>query len=189
LPHDAALEAHEHAEHAEHAAHAADPFTNRASITIAILAVMAAGAGSLETIEAGQAITASSKAVLAQDKATDDWAFYQAKSIKKNMYGIAAEQASGDHVADFKKQEAKNEADEEKIQDKAKEEEKQREEFVEQSEKHENRHHWLTGSATALEIGIAIATVAIITKKRGFWMAAVLLGLMGLVLGGLAYIL
>ena len=55
MEHDPALEAHEHAEGAEHAAHARDPYISRVSITVAILAVLAAGAGSLETVEAGAA--------------------------------------------------------------------------------------------------------------------------------------
>src|SRR5207302_7621833 len=88
--HDPALEAHEHAEHAEHAAHARDPFISRVSITVAILAVMAAAAGSLETVEGGRAITQSSEAVLAQDKATDSWNEYQADSLKRHMYEIAS---------------------------------------------------------------------------------------------------
>src|SRR5580658_3253432 len=88
---DPALEAHEHAEHAEHAAHAKDPFISRVSITVAVLAVMAATAGSLETVEGGRAITESSAAVLAQDKATDSWNEYQADSLKRHMYDIAAE--------------------------------------------------------------------------------------------------
>ncbi|MFX9023721.1 hypothetical protein ABTN14_18875, partial [Acinetobacter baumannii] len=86
MPHDAALEAHEHTEHVEHAAHENDPFTGRVSITIAILAVMAAAAGSFETVEAGGAITASSEAVLRQDQATDNWGFANSKAVRKNLY-------------------------------------------------------------------------------------------------------
>src|SRR3954463_12516658 len=90
MTNDPALDAHEHAEHAEHAAHARDPFISRVSITVAILAVMAATAGSLETVEASRAIAQSSEAVLAQDKATDSWNEYQADSLKRHMYEIAA---------------------------------------------------------------------------------------------------
>src|SRR5258708_10134801 len=89
MTYDPALEAHEHAEHAEHAAHLRDPFISRVSITVAVLAVMAATAGSLETVEGGRAITESSEAVLAQDKATDSWNEYQADSLKRHMYEIA----------------------------------------------------------------------------------------------------
>ena len=103
MSHDPALEAHEHAEHAEHAAHEHDPFISRVSITIAILAVMAAGAGSLETVEGGRAITQSSEAVLAQDKATDSWNEYQADSLKRHMYEIASV-AGGPKADDYAKE-------------------------------------------------------------------------------------
>src|SRR5438105_3973428 len=102
MSHDPALEAHEHSEHAEHAAHERDTFISRVTITVAVLAVMAAAAGSMETVEGGLAITASSKTVLSQDKATDTWNEYQADSLKKHMYGIAADQG-GPHEAEFRK--------------------------------------------------------------------------------------
>ena len=88
---DPALSAHEHREHAEHAAHEHDPFISRVSITIAVLAVLAATSGSLEMIEAGGAIIAANHAVLEQNKASDGWAEYQADSLKKHLYEIAAE--------------------------------------------------------------------------------------------------
>src|ERR1700753_76524 len=87
---DPALEAHEHAEHAEHAAHARDPFISKVSITAAELAVRTPMAESLKTEESARAITESSEAVLAQDKATDAWNEYQADSLKRHMYDIAA---------------------------------------------------------------------------------------------------
>jgi len=102
MTHDPALEAHEHREHAEHAAHEHDPFIALVSITVAVLAVLAASVGSLETVEAGGAITAASEAVLAQDKATDSWNEYQADSLKKHIYGIAAD-AHGPKADDYAK--------------------------------------------------------------------------------------
>src|SRR5579885_3047784 len=101
MSHDPALDAHEHTEHAEHAAHERNPFVSKVSITVAVLAVMAAAAGSLETVEGGRAITASSEAVLAQDKATDAWNEYQADSLKKHIYGIAAD-GGGPNAARYK---------------------------------------------------------------------------------------
>ncbi len=50
------LEAHEHAEHAEHAAHGGGLLT-WVSITIAVLAVLSAVVGSLETIASGEALS------------------------------------------------------------------------------------------------------------------------------------
>src|ERR1700748_741998 len=85
------LSAHEHMEHADHAAHEGSPFISRVSITVAVLAVMAATAGSLETVEGGRAITESGEAVLSQDRATDAWNEYQADSLKRHMYDLAAD--------------------------------------------------------------------------------------------------
>ena len=188
MTHDPALEAHEHAEHAEHAAHEHDPFISRVSITIAILAVLAAGVGSLETIEAGGAITAASEAVLSQDKATDVWGEYQSDSLKKHLYGIAAD-GGGPNAARYQSTAKEQVAKQAEIKKQALEDEAERDKLLATSLVHEHRHHWLTAAATMLEIGIAICTVAIITRRRAFWLGSIGLGLLGLVLFGTAYLL
>ena len=187
MSHDPALEAHEHAEHAEHAAHARDPFISRVSITVAVLAVMAAAAGSLETVEGGRAITESSEAVLAQDKATDSWNEYQADSLKRHMYEIALATSSTkaeEYRGDIKEQRE----GQSKARDKAKEAEDERDMRLRSSALHEQRHHWLTGAATLIEIGIALSTVAIITRRRTFWVSAMGLGAVGAALFAVAYL-
>ena len=175
-----ALEAHEHREHAEHAAEAHDPLISRVSMTIAALAVVTAVVGSLEITESGGAITASSRAVLAQDQATDAWGAYQAASLKKHLYDIAAAQP-GTGAAAMRAQSQKFAADQAAYQAQAKEGEAKREAAVEESEAHERRHHRLTLAATLLQIGIAISTVAIITRRRPFWIGALVLGAVGAV--------
>ena len=184
---DPALEAHEHAEHAEHAAHEHDPFISRVSITIAILAVMAAGAGSLETVEGGRAITQSSEAVLAQDKATDSWNEYQADSLKRHMYEIASG-SGGPKAAEYQKEIGNDREGQAKARDKAEEAEKDRDMRLRESAVHEERHHWLTGAATLIEIGIALSTVAIITRRRTFWFSALGLGAAGAALFAMAFL-
>ena len=49
------------------------------------------------------------------------------------------------------------------------------------------RHHWLTGAATLIEIGIALSTVAIITRRQSFWFGAMGLGAVGIALFAVAY--
>jgi hypothetical protein len=187
MEHDPALEAHEHAEHAEHAAHEANPFISRVSITVAVLAVMAATAGSLETVEGGRAITMSSEAVLAQDKATDAWNEYQSDSLKRHMYEIAADNG-GPHAADYKHDIGEQRGDQEKARGEALDAEKDRDRLLRQSAIRETRHHWLTGAATLIEIGIALSTMAIITRRAPFWFGAMGLGAVGTVLFVIAYL-
>ena len=187
MTHDPALEAHEHREHAEHAAHANDGFVSRVSITVAVLAVLAAATGSLETVEAGGAITASSEAVLAQDKATDSWNEYQADSLKKHVYGIAAG-AGGAHAAEYKSVAQEQTAKQSEVRKRAAEDEAERDRLMAESRAHEHRHHWLTIAATLLEIAIAICTVAIVTRKRLFWAGSLVLGLAGVGVLATAYL-
>ena len=175
---NAALEAHEHHERAEHAAEVHDPFIGRVSVTIAVLAVITAITGSVEVTESNGAVVSSSRAVLAQDQATDSWNAYQAASIKKHMYDLAAG-AQPAHAADLAKQSAKYTVDQDKYQEQAKAAEEHRTAALEESEGHERRHHSLTIAATLLQIGIAISTVAIITRRRPFWLGALGLGALG----------
>lgn len=188
MTHDPALEAHEHAEHAEHAAHAHDPFISRVSITVAILAVLAAVAGSLETVEGGRALGASSEAVLHQDQATDAWDEFQADGLKKFMYTIAADSAPA-HAADYKAEAKKRSSKQAQDREKARADESDRDKLVAESQKHEDRHHWLTGSATLFEIGIAMSTVAIITRRLWLWYAATAFGVGGIALLATTYLL
>jgi len=187
MVHDPALDAHEHREHAEHAAHANDPFISRVSITVAVLAVLAAGAGSLETVEGGRAITASSESVLAQDKATDAWNEYQADSLKRHLYGIASKQG-GAHADEFRRTADDQATKQKSVRAQATQDEEERDQLVRESAQHERRHHWLTGAATLLEIGIALSTVTIITRRRPLWFGALSLGVAGVALLGVAYL-
>ena len=184
---DPALSAHEHREHAEHAAHEHDPFISRVSITIAVLAVLAAASGSLETIEAGGAIIAANHAVLQQNKASDAWAEYQADSLKKHLYGIAADSGGG-NANRYRQTSDEQKVAQLQIKGRAEESEKARDALLTEEEHHEHRHHSLTLAATLLEVGIAVCTVAIITRKKSFWVGSMLLGAAGLVMLILSFV-
>ena len=181
------LEAHEHAEHAEHAAHSGDQLITWVSMTIAVLAVLSALVGSLETIASGRALGEKNEAVLAQSQASDQWAFYQAKSLKKHIYGIAADQG-GPKADKYRKTSADNAADEDKIQDEAKALEKERDAHLKLGETAEGRHHRLTVAATLLHMGIAISTIAIIAGRRWPWLASLVLGVAGSAIALWAYL-
>ncbi|QYA03599.1 DUF4337 family protein [Rhizobium sp. B21/90] len=183
-----ATEAFEHTEHAQHAAHSGNSFLSRVAVSIAILAVLAASAGSLETIESGAATAARSEAVLFQNKATDNWNFFEAKSLKKNMYDIAAAQG-GALAPDWQVQARRNETESQEAAKTAKEFEARSEQSNVEATRHEGRHHFLTVATTFLHIAIAIATIAIITGgQRWPWYASLALGVVGTAITALAYL-
>jgi hypothetical protein len=181
----------EHAEHAHHAHHAAesgDKLPSTVAMTIAVLAVIAATVGSLETLESGNAISAKNEAVLAQNKATDQWNFFQAKSIKKNMYAIAAANG-GPNAGDFAKQAKKNDDESADIQKEAKALEDDAQKSLAAADMHEGRHHLLTVAVTLLHVSIAVATISIIIGgKKWPWHASMILGAVGSLVAGFAYL-
>lgn len=179
------MEAHERAHHASEGRE--DPLINQVTMTIAILAVAAAVVASLETTEGDKAIIAKNDAVLAQNRASDAWAFYQAKSFKKNLYEIAAQQG-GLKAVENAKVAARNQADQADIQKKAKTLEAERDNASALGERLEVRHGWLTIASTLLHMSIAIATLAIILGKRWPWLSSIALATGGGVLAAFAYV-
>ncbi len=185
---DMTSDAMEHREHAEHAAGSGDRMLLKVSATIAILAVVAATVGSLETIESGAAIARKSEAVLRQNQATDKWGQFQAQSLKKNMYDIAkaADPAKTDayeaKARGYEKEGDGTKAEAEKLS-------RESDELLERGEGREHRHHILTVGVTLLHVGIAVATLSIIMRgQRWPWYAAILLGVAGSVTAALAYL-
>jgi len=178
----------EHLEHAEHAAEEGTPFLLVVSVTVAILAVAAATVGSLETVETAATLTEQNAATLLQSKTSDQWSFFQAKSIKKNAYDIAAKQG-GPLAQDFAAQAKRYDAESQDVHDKADELERKVEEKLHEAERHEHRHHILTTAATLLHVSIAITTIAIITRgHRWPWYCGVAMAGAGVLLAAYAYV-
>jgi hypothetical protein len=178
----------EQVEHAEHAAHTGTPFLLIVSVTIAILAVVAATIGSFETMETAAMLTDQNAAALLQNKTSDQWAFFQAKSVKRTNYDIASKQG-GPNAAEFAAQAKRYDDESKEIQKNAQGLEHQVEERLHSSEKHEHRHHLLTLAETLLHVAIAITTIAIITRgHRWPWLFGIFLSILGVFLAGYAFL-
>ncbi|MGH6991944.1 MAG: DUF4337 family protein [Caulobacteraceae bacterium] len=181
------IESREHAEHAEHAARSGDVLISQVTMTIAVLAVVAAIAASLETTEGDRTIVAKNDAVLAQNRATDAWNFFQAKSLKKNLYQLAAD-LGGAKAKGYVGRASSNAAQEAQIGAQAQALEAERNRWSAVAEAHELRHGRLTIASTLLHMAIAIATLSIILRRRWPWLAALALTGAGLVIGAWAYL-
>ncbi len=185
---DATTEQMEHREHAEHAAHSGDPLLMKVSVTIAILAVVAATIGSLETVESGTALSKKSESVLLQNRATDQWSYFQAQSIKKNMYDIA-KAANPERATAYDAKARGYDSESEEAKGKAEEFGRESDALLGEGEHHEKRHHVLTAGVTMLHVGIAIATLSIIMRGRRWpWHASMILGAAGAVVAAYAYL-
>ena len=181
---------HEHVESAQHVAEAHSHGGMNAAVvplSIAIMAVIAAIFGSLETTWSSHAVLTRSSAAVRQGEATDLWAFFQARSIKKNMYEIAAAQAgaNGSDLAAKAAQYAVQEADLEK-QARAKEIEVREAEKT--SDEAMERHHRLTLASNIVHLAIALASISILMRRRWLWIGSLLVVAGGIVVGVIAVI-
>jgi hypothetical protein len=177
--------AQEHLEIAEHASHAAAEGGLRAAVvplSIAVMAVIAATFGSLETTNSATAIIARSDAAIRQGEATDLWGYFQADSIKKSMFEIAVRQTQVDIPGLKAKADdyASREAD---LQTRAKAKEQEVLRQVAISETAMERHHRLAYATNIVHLAIAIASISIVVRRRWLWYGSLACLVIGMVIG------
>ena len=162
---------------AERAHESEERWISRVALSTAILAAFAAVAALL----AGGHVN---EAMIAQIQSSDSWAFYQAKSIKAGVLGAKVDllKAQGLAVtpADVEKLKGYGE-DQDAIKEKA--EEKERD-----SEAHLRTHESFARAVTMFQIAIAIAAIAVLTKRQHFWFCGLLFGAAGVVFFVLAFL-
>ena len=135
-----------------------------------------------------KAMLYKNEAVLERAEATDQWNFYQAKSLKQNMAEVAAATVADPKAAEKYRAEAerykKEKADVEKD---ARKHEEAYKRWNERSEHALHPHHYLSISMTLLQIAIALASITVLTQKRWLLAGAAVSALGGAVLGVLAW--
>jgi hypothetical protein len=174
-----AEQAHEHAEHAEHAAHSNEPFTKRVAAAMAITAAVLALVSVLGSM-------AATEELLMEVKASDAWAQYQAKSIRRYQSEVTAGvlQALNQPAlsAGLKQQAAKYRSDQDEIQKRAKE-------FETESAGLGRKAHRLHLGEIFLEMAIVLSSLAILTHKETMFAAAIAAGVAGSLIAASAYVL
>lgn len=183
----------DHVEHARHAAHGqeADPkLTRDVAIAVTVMAIVAATIGGLAETESSHALSQKNESVLLQARASDQWAFFQAKSIKKNSYQIAAEQAAaaGRDPQPFNDKAKRYAAEEEDVQAKATDFENQSHVKWEKSTHHTERQHTLTLGTTLVHVAIAVSSLAIFNNRRYPLIGALALTGAGIAVAAWAYL-
>jgi hypothetical protein len=162
---------------AQKAKEKADSWTKYVSLLVVFFAV-ATGIGALKA--GGH----SSRTVLRQAQASDQWAYYQAKGIKARISELELHQATDETKA--KKLEAdvaRYKLEQQEASDAAKRLEGERDEAA--------RHSGPLGNGiAALQIAIALGSICILTKKKLLFGAAAVLGFGGvaLVIQGLFFV-
>ena len=155
------------------------PWLNYLALTTVIVAVCA----TLATFKGGGY---STRQVLSQARASDQWAYYQAKSVKSDLYQLAKEQAESEaaalpapsavvakRVADYTARVARYDQEKAKIMADAK--------ALEQIRDEAQKHGGLFGIAVIfLQISILLSSIAALLKKKPVWFLGLAVGAAGI---------
>jgi hypothetical protein len=174
------MELKEHAEHGSEE-HNLAPVT----LTMALLAVLVASV----TLLGHRAHT---EEVLLQSRAADQWAYYQAKEIRRRNYELFLDELSifslqdSAHADAVKEKYAKEvERYSEELKD-IQAEAKKAEAEVKVEEARADRYDL---GEVLLEAALVICSITLLTRKRIFWYFGMLLGLAGVVTGVLGWMI
>ncbi len=156
-------ELHEHVEHAKH------PFDKK------VAATMAGIAAALAIVAVFGQLT-NTEELLNQQKASDQWAFYQAKSIRRYSSEIAR-----DMMVELKSAKAPDYAKNVKRYDEeGKEIQKEARALEDESHRAGRKALRLHFGEIFLEVSIVMASLAILTKRELMWVVAVVGALVGI---------
>jgi hypothetical protein len=154
------------------------------SFSTALIAVLAAIAALESGTYSNEALLLKNEALLAQTKASDQWAYYQAKSVKATIYASQAAQlltSNPELAAKAQKEAERYSREEEEISKTANELEKHVNEESERSSESMEHHHRFAYAVTMFQISIALAAVGALSRQRAVWYAGLLVAVMGLI--------
>ncbi len=169
-----------------------ESWTKFTSLSIVFLAVLAAIATQWSGKYGSRVLASLNDSTFQQAKASDQWSFYQAKSIKQNLYEISREPVTAQPEANsnssaVKRQEdvtakiAKYEAEKKQIREEAEQFEKLRDKAREDASEASRLGSGMGSAVAMFQISIALGSICLLTKKKSLWYLSIAVGVIGAV--------
>lgn len=161
-----------------------EAWTKYVSLSIVIIAVIAAIAAQWGGKYSSRVLTQLNDATYNQSLASDQWAFYQAKSIKLNSYEIAqnqlahsasaAEAGTAKLIEDYKQKVTTYRKEQEDIKTKAKELEAKRDAARDNASFASRKGGKMGLAISFFSVAVALASICTVTKKKPLWFVALI---------------
>jgi Na+/glutamate symporter len=172
---------HVHGPHDHEMEHAAehDPkgLAGQLAVVTAILATVGAIFAYMGGATQADAGLFKNDAAIKKTEASNQWNYYQAKSSKQNLSELALELAPDARKAFYTGEIARYKTEKEAIKVEAEKFEAASKEADDKSAEQMHQHHRWAQATTLLQISIALAAIALLTKKR--WMEKLVFGVSG----------
>jgi Domain of unknown function (DUF4337) len=173
----------------EHAAHAEpESFAGRLAVATAVIATVGAIFSYMGGLTQSNAGLYKNDAVIKKTEASNQWNYYQAKSSKQNLAELAIELAPEARRPFYTDEIKRYKGEKEAIKKDAEKLEKQSDDFNALSDEQIHQHHRWAQATTALQISIAMAAIALLTKSRQLQWGVYGLSAIGMVVGVLAWL-
>jgi hypothetical protein len=157
-------------------------FLRKIALSTALLAVLAAVAALRAGATVNHALLLRADATQLQSKASDQWAYYQAKGVKAAVQEStrATWLAAGKEPPPaIEEKVARYEKEQEAIREKAVELEKERDTKVAESNHLLHGHHGFANAVALFQVAIALGAVAALTRSRVVWAGSIVVGMGG----------
>ena len=160
-------------------------FLKQIALTTAILAAFAAVAALLAGSTVNEALVYKTEATTLQAQASDQWTYYQAKGIKRELQQmapnawLAAGKAAPPHYAE---EADRYRREQQQIDAKARELEHRRDERSREADHLLHSHHGYANAVALFQVSIALGAVAALSRSRWVWYASMVAGGTGIVL-------
>ncbi|MDD2810671.1 DUF4337 domain-containing protein [Rhodoferax sp.] len=184
-PHDHELEHAQQGGHgASHAEHGG--MVNQIALFTAIIATVGALFGYMGGATQANAGLYKNNAAIKKTEASNQWNYFQSKSTKQSLAELARDLAAEDKKAVYQAKIDRYEKEKSDIKKVADDLEAQATAWDEQSDAQIHQHHRWAQSTTVLQVSIALAAIALLTKKKWLEVAMFVAGAAGLGVGVLA---
>jgi Na+/glutamate symporter len=181
---------HVHGPHDHELEHAAqghgNSFTNKVAMFTAIIATVGAIFGYMGGATQAAAGLYKNDAAIKKTEASNQWNYYQAKSSKQNLMELALELAPASKADYYKGQIERYKTEKADIKTAAEKLEAQSKEFDDMSEAQMHQHHRWAQATTVLQVAIALAAIALLTRKVWVEYAMFGTGAIGIAVGIMA---
>jgi hypothetical protein len=162
---------------------AGESLAQRIAIMTAILSTL----GAVFAYEGGatqnEAMLLKNEALLKKTTAADQWALYQSKSQKQALAELGALVVPASEAEAYKAKAARYEIEKTEISKEAKALDEESARLNEESAKVMKPHHHMAMAMTLLQVGIALASIAALTRRRWLVWCAGVSAAIGVVLG------
>ncbi|HEY8973679.1 MAG TPA: DUF4337 domain-containing protein [Burkholderiaceae bacterium] len=167
-----------HDHEVEHAIeHGARGMTGQLAVITAVLATVGALFSYMGGATQADAALAKNDAAIRKTEASDQWNFYQAKNARQAIAEVALDIVPAERRDAYAKNIEKYKSDKEPIKAKAEALEAEAKDFDDRSEHLMHQHHRWAEATTAIQVAIALAAIALLTRRR--WLEWCTLGVAG----------